>query len=128
MLLLQWLPARPVVCFLTFAALLQTDPDALLASRLKSDVAVAPQIGTFLKDFDAFKAMVRKVEAPGLIINQESSAPAGQSSAELMAADMQDGQGCAVPVSYHQVMQDQPDAVNKLILDFLKTKVCHTRV
>ena len=87
---------------------------------------MATQIGWFLKDFEAFKAMVRKIEAPGLIVNQASSAPPGQSSPELMAADMQDGQGFAVPVSFHQVMQDQPEAVTELILDFLRAKVCHT--
>ena len=88
----------------------------------------AMQIGDFFQDWEAFRTMVQRIEAPGLVIDSETTAPLGQSPAELMAADMQDGQGFAVPVSYHQVHQDQPEAVNELILSFLKTKVVHTRV
>ena len=86
------------------------------------------QISTFFKDLPAFKAMVGRIEAPALCIDQESDAPAGQAPPELLAGIMQDAQGFAVPLSYHQVHQDQPGAVNALILTFLRTKVCHTRV
>ena len=40
---------------------------------------------------DDFFARVRAVQAPALIIDQESSAPAGQSPPERMAAEMQVG-------------------------------------
>ena len=40
---------------------------------------------------------------------------------------MQDAQGFAVPTAYHQVHQDQPQVVNKLIMDFLHSKVCHIK-
>ena len=38
----------------------------------------------------------------------------------------QDGQGFSIPHSEHQVHQDQPEAVNRLLLDFLQQKVCKT--
>ena len=38
---------------------------------------------------------------------------------------VQDGEGFAVPMSKHQVHQDQPEAVNNLVLQFLQQKVCH---
>ena len=41
---------------------------------------------------------------------------------------VQDGEGHAVPMSRHQVHQDQPEAVNKLLLDYLQNKVCHVQV
>ena len=40
---------------------------------------------------------------------------------------VQDGEGFAVPMSKHQVHQDQPEAVNHLILQFLQQKVCHRK-
>ena len=38
---------------------------------------------------------------------------------------VQDGEGFAVPMSKHQVHQDQPEAVNNLVMQFLQQKVCH---
>lgn len=37
----------------------------------------------------------------------------------------QDGIGYSIPEAEHQVHQDQPEAVNRVILDFLQQKVCH---
>ena len=39
--------------------------------------------------WEKFQAQVRAISAPALIIDQESSEPAGQSAPERMAADMQ---------------------------------------
>ena len=39
---------------------------------------------------------------------------------------VQDAEGFAVPRAGHQVHQDQPEAVNQLIMRFLQTRVCHT--
>ena len=86
------------------------------------------QIAQLVKDMEELKAMVRSISAPALIIDQESKAPPGKTGPELMAADMQDGEGHAIPESFHQVHQDQPDAVNDLLLKFLRAKVCHARV
>ena len=66
-----------------------------------------------------FVAMVKRVKAPALCIDQESDAPPGQSPPELLAAEMQNAQGFAVPVSYHQVHQDQPNEVSGLILGWI---------
>ena len=46
----------------------------------------------------------------------------------LQQAVLQDGEGHAVPMSRHQVHQDQPEAVNTLLLNFLQNKVCHVQV
>ena len=92
------------------------------------EVGGGVQIANLFKDMDEFKSLVRSVAAPGLILNQESDAPRGQSPPELMAADMQDGEGYAIPMSAHQVHQDQPEVVNALLLKFLRTKVCHVQV
>ena len=86
------------------------------------------QIAELVKNIEELKSLVRSVSCPALIVDQESKAPPGKTGPELMAADMQDGEGHAIPVSYHQVHQDQPDAVNRLLLEFLRRKVCHVHV
>ena len=85
------------------------------------------QIPWIHKDLPAFLEMIRKVEVPGLCIDQEADEPVGQSPPDLLAAAMQDAQGFAVPASNHQVHQDQPVAVNTLMLTFLRTELCHTK-
>ena len=47
------------------------------------------QISQLLLPWKDFVAKVRAVQAPALIIDQESAAAAGQSPPERMAADMQ---------------------------------------
>ncbi|KAK9827466.1 hypothetical protein WJX74_004109 [Apatococcus lobatus] len=90
--------------------------------------ALTPGIGKLVKDMEELKSLIRSISAPALIIDQESKAPPGKTGPELMAADMQDGEGHAIPMSFHQVHQDQPDAVNEYLLDFLRRKVCHVQV
>ncbi len=86
------------------------------------------QIGKVFIDLKTFTRMVKSIQAPALIIDQESKEPRGKSAPELMAASMQDAEGHAIPNSNHQVHQDQPEAVNDILLRFLKTKVCHVKV
>lgn len=116
-------------CFLVAdLAACERDTEKLKPSVHVLTSAPGLQIGQLVKDMEELKSMVRSISAPALIIDQESKAPPGKTGPELLAADMQDGEGHAIPESFHQVHQDQPEAVNDLLIKFLRAKVCHAQV
>ena len=81
------------------------------------------QISTFFEALPALKAMVGRIEAR--CIDQEPDAPAGQS---CWPASCRMRRALPCPSATTRCTLGQPEAMNALILTFLRTKVCHTRV